>query len=235
MELFYKGRVTKVVLILLWRHVVGSHDVLLEHELLWVLLTLAKHALVHAAISPVIFANFDRVCGWHRDAGDAGDLNLWSWLTDAGLHSCDNLSVGGVLISGSDELVVIVLYGNTVTLQHMALDGLGLVLYLVPAQLALVLTAVVLQGVLSLGDLVPLQQVVAEFLGPGHRLLTQLTLPTPAIGPAVHHRGKVLGLIDGLGSRHGGAATVPIVTDMRMTNPAVSILRVFKLAPRFFC
>ena len=35
--------------------------------------------------------------------------------------------------------------------------------------------------------------------------------------------------------RNKGAATVPIVTHMRMTNPAVSILRVFKLAPRFFC
>ena len=32
-----------------------------------------------------------------------------------------------------------------------------------------------------------------------------------------------------------GAATEPVVTDMRMTNPAVSILRVFKLALRFFC
>ena len=31
-----------------------------------------------------------------------------------------------------------------------------------------------------------------------------------------------------------GAATEPVVTDMRMTNPAVSILRVFKLALRFF-
>lgn len=59
MELFYKGRVTKVVLVFLGRHVVGSHDVLLEHELLRVLLTLAQHALIHAPIGPVIFANFD--------------------------------------------------------------------------------------------------------------------------------------------------------------------------------
>ena len=60
MKLLDKGRVSKVILVFLWCHVVGSHDVLLEHELLWVLLSLAHYALVRAAISPVVFTNFDR-------------------------------------------------------------------------------------------------------------------------------------------------------------------------------
>ena len=46
MKLFYKRWVSKVVLVFLCGHVVSSQDVLLEHELLWILLALAHDALV---------------------------------------------------------------------------------------------------------------------------------------------------------------------------------------------
>ena len=60
MKLFYNGWITKVVLILLGSHVVGSEDVLLEHELLRVLLALAHDALVGAAIGPMVLSHFYR-------------------------------------------------------------------------------------------------------------------------------------------------------------------------------
>ena len=73
MKLHHQSRVSKVVLILLRGHVVRREDVLLEHELLGVLLTLAQHTLVDTTIGPVVLAHSDAIAG--GDAGDTGDLN----------------------------------------------------------------------------------------------------------------------------------------------------------------
>ena len=63
MKLFHNGGISKVVLILLWSHVVGREDVLLEHELFWIFLTFAENTLVGATIGPVVLADPDGVGG----------------------------------------------------------------------------------------------------------------------------------------------------------------------------
>ena len=61
----------------------------------------------------------------------------------------DNLRVGGVLVGGTYELVIIMLDGNTVSVHHVTFDDVSFVLYLVSAQVALVLTGVMLKRILS--------------------------------------------------------------------------------------
>ena len=46
MKLFDQRWVTKVVLVFFCGHVVGCQDVLLEHELLWILLAFTHDALI---------------------------------------------------------------------------------------------------------------------------------------------------------------------------------------------
>ena len=203
MKLFDDGWISKVILILLWGHVMSSQNVLLEHELLWILLTLTEDALVGTAIGPMVLANPDGACGGY--GRDTGNLNLGPRFCEVGasLGGCYNISIGGILVGGTDELVIIVLNGDTMFLKHMRLDDISIERNHFSTKMTFMFAGVILEGVLSKRDLVLLKKMVIEIIGISNDGgFANLTFSAVSIGPIVNNSREVFRFVDGLGSSY---------------------------------